>query len=184
MISSLEKNRITTAWETIAGGYEYHISETEIPKEKSHLTRPYIYFRYDYSLPTGQKSCQLKITEKTHPAFKEFLLEEKSTEWEEDILLLHYPEPKHCLVAQAKFTIHYSHSKYLSGSHHVLATANYLKNNHSAKHEFNIPEDMPIVPAIFTSYTGAIHMLNDQVLKTTIFPVLRDQFLTKVASVL
>ncbi len=184
LAESLKKNRTTIAWETIAGGYEYYISENDIPPEKTNLTRSYAYFSYDYSLPLGQTTCQLKITEETHPSFKEFLSKQKTVEWEEDILLLHNTEPKHCLIAQAKFTLKYNHSKYVTGKNHVLATVNYVDSNPAAKRELNIPEGMTIVPALFTSYTGAIHKSQDEVLKTTIFPLLRDQFFTKVVSML
>jgi hypothetical protein len=180
LISQLKKKRMTAAWETVSEGYEYYLSESEIPGGKKRLTRPYVYLRYDYTLPKGQFSCQLKIKEKTKPAFKKFLMQRNVSEWEEDILLLHDSQPRHCLIAQAKFTIHYSHSKYLEASRHAMATVNYLRDNSSAKQELNIPEDMPIIPAVFTSYTGAIHKLQDRVLKCSIFFVLRDRFFTQV----
>lgn len=184
IVEQLKDKRVAAVWETIAGGYEYYLSESEIPVDKTHLTRPYVYLRYNYALPKNQSNCQLKITERTHPEFADFLKQQKTTEWEEDVLLLHNCEPRHCLIAQAKFTVHYSHNKYLDASRHAVATANFLRDNQPARKALNIPDDMPIVPAIFTSYTGAIHKLQDRSVKISIFFVLRDRLMGKIKSFL
>jgi hypothetical protein len=64
-----------------------------------------------------------------------------------------------------------------------MKLANYVENNESAKLELGIPTDMPVVPVLFTSFTGAVFRDEDGVLKTTIFPVLRGHFLDRVSRI-
>jgi len=183
LLDTLKKNTTVLAWEKIAGGYQYYTSQPNLPKGKEYTVMSYTYLSYDYCLPPNQTSCQLVIRQDKHPSFMEFLKGENVAEWEEDLLLLHKNKPKHCLVAQAKFTKKYAHKKYCAGRDHVMKFANYVENNGSAKSELGIPTDMPVVPALFTSFTGAVFRDEDGVLKTTIFPVLRGHFLDRVSRI-
>jgi hypothetical protein len=180
LLNALEKNTSLLAWERIAGGYEYYISEPKISKGEEHTIMSYTYFRYNYCLPPGQTKCQIVIKEDAHASFAEFLNEENVTEWEEDLLLLHKNKPKHCLVAQAKFTKKYAHKKYCAARDHVMKFANYVERNGSAKSELGIPTDMPVLPVLFTSFSGAVFKDQDKVLKTTIYPLLRGHFLNLI----
>ena len=183
LLDELKKNTMVSAWEKIAGGYQYYISQPKITTGEEHTVVSYTYLSYDYSLPPNQTSCQLLIRKNEHPSFVEFLKKEAVTEWEEDLFLLHKNKPKHCLVAQAKFTRKYAHKKYCVGRDHIMRFANYVENNGSAKSELGIPADMPVIPVLFTSFTGTVFKDEDGVLKTTIFPVLRGHFLDQVSKI-
>jgi len=183
LLDMVKENTAVLAWERIAGGYQYYTSKPIIPIGEEHTVMSYTYLGYDYCLPPNQTNCQIVIRKDQHPSFVEFLKKENVTEWEEDLLLLHKNKPKHCLVAQAKFTRKYAHKKYCAGRNHVLKFANYIEGDESAKSELGIPTDMPVVPVLFTSFTGAIFKDEDEVLKTTIFPVLRGHFLDRVSRI-
>lgn len=180
LLGELKKSSEVRAWEKASREWEYFISEPKLAESEMRFVRYFSYLRYNYRLPPGQNRCGVVIRSETHPSFEEFLQTEKTREWEEDLLLLHDRKPKHCLVAQAKFTAKYSHNKYRDGRNHVKKFAEYVERNTSPKSELGIPKDFVLLPALFTSFTGAIHKEDDGVLKTTIFPVLRNQFLSQV----
>ena len=184
LLGELEKSSKVCAWEKVSREWEYYISEPKLAKDEMRFIRRFVYLRYNYQLPPGQNGCRVVIRPETHPSFKEFLQTENTPEWEEDLLLLHDREPKHCLVAQAKFSVKYSHNKYREGRNHVKKFAEYVERNPSIKSELGVPKDFVLLPVLFTSFTGAIHKQDDGVLKTTIFPVLRGQFLRQVSNLL
>jgi len=184
LLDELERSSEVPAWEKISREPEYYISEPELTNEEMRLIRPYRYLRYKYRLPDGQNSCRVVIGPETHPSSEAFLKAENKDEWEEDLLLLHEHEPKHCLVAQCKFTVKYSHNKYREGRNHVKKFADYLEETPSAKLELNVPEDFVLLPVLFTSFTGAIHKQDDGVLKTAVFPVMLGQFFLEVSNFL
>jgi hypothetical protein len=183
LLDELKKNTTISAWEKIAGGYQYYTSQPKVPKGQEYTVMRYTYLSYDYCLLPGQTSCQIVIRKNEYPSFEEFLRKERVIEWEEDLLLLHKNKPRHCLVAQAKFTKKYSHRRYCEGRDHVMRFADFVENNASAKSELGIPMDMPVVPVLFTSFTGAVFKHQDGVTKTTIFPVLRGHFLDRLSKI-
>jgi hypothetical protein len=132
LLDMVKENTAVLAWEKIAGGYQYYTSKPIIPIGEEHTVMSYTYLGYDYCLPPNQTNCQIVIRKDQHPSFVEFLKKENVTEWEEDLLLLHKNKPKHCLVAQAKFTRKYAHKKYCAGRNHVLKFANYIEGDESA----------------------------------------------------
>jgi len=182
LLDKLETCSEVLAWERVSRELEYFTSEPKLPEEKSKFTKSYKYFKYNYRLPHGQCNCSIIIRSQTHPSFEEFLEAENVSVWEEDLLLLHDHAPKHCLVAQAKFTVNYSHRKYHYGKDHVKKFADYVNRTPSAKLELGIPRNFNLIPVLFTSFTGAIHKQKDGVLKTTILPVLQNRFLDRISS--
>lgn len=183
LIARLNKYSEATVWQTSIP-FRYYLSEPKLtPREKKSLN-VFKFFIYKYRVPLGRQTCNIIVRKETHPSFKQFLQNERTHEWEEDILLLHYEKPKHCLIGQAKFTIRYNSRAYLKGANRVRRFAEYVERNSSAKSEIGIPLDFSVIPVLFTSFTGPINRSNDDVLKTTIFPILQGKFLNRVSTVL
>lgn len=172
----------TYAWHTVAP-WKYYLSKPSLAKGIARTSlRLYQYIKYGYEQPPKQLSSNIVIRSETHPSFRRFLEDEKAYEWEEDLVLLHKNEPKHCLIGQAKFTAKYSHNHYAKGADHVKKIVNYIDENPHAKKELEIPLDFPIVPVLLTSFTGAIYNREDGILKTTIYPILQGKFLERISA--
>jgi hypothetical protein len=183
LLEALEKKEEVIASEEFGGEKKKIISEFMI-KDKNDAKITYVYSRYKYCFPKNQKKCQIIVRRATHPSFESFLEKKHIAEWEEDLVLLHLNNPKHCLVAQAKFTKEYSNSEYINGRKHVEDFVSFVQGNESAKLELNIPKDMPIVPVLFTSFTGPIHKQKDKVLKTTIIPIIGRKFPSIISKII
>jgi len=168
-------------WEEIGEQWKYHLSQPDI--SLSNRVKFYKYLRYYYRTTENSTGPSVIVTRNSHPSFAAFLDEQNQDQWEEDILLIHDKDPKHCLVGAARFTRKYSHKKYRSGRNHVRKFVDYLNASAKARFELAIPEEYPIVPVLFTSFTGAIHKeMNDGVIKTTILPVTLGRHLKNIKS--
>lgn len=186
LLDKLKDSQRIVAWEEVSPrGWKYYVSKPELREEEMRFVREFIYIRYNYKPPPNVNgNCSLIIKAKTHPNFQEFLKAEEVSEWEEDLLLMHNDKPQHCLIAQAKFTVKYSHKKYIEGRNHIRRFAEYIERNMPAKLELGVPKDFKLLPVLFTSFTGAIHKDDDGVLKTTIFPLLKGEFSRKISRLL
>lgn len=179
LLKRLDDSFAVLAWHTLLP-WRLYLSRPKLDEKQMKSLKLYKYVRYAYEYPAGQKTCNILIRLNTHSSFKSFFEKERCIEWEEDILLLHKKEPKHALIGQAKFTRHYNHGKYCAGRKHVKKLVKYIEANEAAKAELRIPKDFPVVPVMFTSYTGSLHQKEDEMLVTTIFPVLRGRFRDQV----
>jgi len=136
-------------------------------------------FRYGYIPPEGVGKCGLVRKKDSHP-FKPFLELLGQDEFQEDIVLIHHNGPKHVLVGQCKFTNKYNQRKYLAGLNHVKKFAVFLDQSEEARKDINIPLDYPIVPCLFTSFSGPVYRYELDVLKSTLYPVLTFRFMDLV----
>jgi hypothetical protein len=172
------------AWHTVSP-WKYYARKPAITGRLERISlRKYRYVRYDYEHPQRKLLCNVTIRPNTHPGFSKFLRDEGVSEWEEDILLLHRKKPRHCLIGQAKFTRKYNEDKYRKGEIHVEKTTRYVAVNPKARFELGIPDGFPVVPVLFTSFSGPIYNRNERVMKSTIYPVCQGTFLSKVSEFL
>ena len=181
LIAKLNKYSEAMVWQTSLP-FRYYLSEPKLNSREKKSLNVFKFLIYKYRLPFGCQTCNVIVREETHPSFKQFLQNEGASECEEDILLLHYERPKHCLIGQVKFTGRYNFNVYLKGANRIKRFAEYVERNASAKSEIGIPLDFSVIPALFTSFTGPMHRRNDGVLKTTVFPIMQGKFLNRVSN--
>lgn len=136
-------------------------------------------FRYAYSPPKGIGKDGL-VRRKDSVPWKPFLELLNQDEFQEDIVLIHHDKPKHVLVGQCKFTKKYSHLKYRAGLNHVKKFAIFLDQSEKARTDINVPSDYPIVPCLFTAFSGQIYKYEPSILKSTLYPVITFQFMDLV----
>lgn len=135
--------------------------------------------RYGYIPPDGVGKGGL-VRRKDSDPFKPFLELLDQDEFQEDVVLIHHSKPKHVLTGQCKFTKKYSHRKYLTGLNHIKKFAVFLEQSDEARIDIRIPLGYPIVPCLFTSFSGSIYRYEPSVLKSTLYPVLTFQFMDLV----
>lgn len=135
--------------------------------------------KYTYSPPRGIGKGGL-VRRKDSVPWKPFLELSNQDEFQEDIVLIHHDKPKHVLVGQCKFTKKYSHLKYRAGLIHVKKFAIFLDESEKARTDINVPSDYPIVPCLFTSFSGQIYKHEPSILKSTLYPVITFRFMDLV----
>lgn len=131
---------------------------------------------YSYIIPRGRDKANVTIRKGTSPTFDEFLEEISKEGWEEDIVLVHYKSPMHILVGQCKFTNKYKQKEYEDGYSHVKKFTEFIRKSEKAKIELGLPIDYPVVPVLFTSFSGRIFRERKDVLTTTFPPILWGKF--------
>jgi len=132
--------------------------------------------RYSYRPPEGITVPRTIIKRDTHPAFSGFLDMIGKEETDIDILLIHHSDPRHIIVGECEFTRKYSAYKYSAKIRHANRLRGYLIENQNAKEELNLPLDYPIIPVLFTSFSGGVFRNKDGVVKTTFPPILWGKF--------
>ena len=131
--------------------------------------------KYDYTFPEGRQEPQLKI-KSSNPVFNGFLRYQGKGGYEIDIFLIHNNNPRHVLMGECKFTNEYKEEEYSEGRDHIKIFTEFVKGDENAKTFLEIPLDYPIVPIFFTSFSGPIYRENDDVIKTTIPPIVSGKF--------
>ena len=132
--------------------------------------------RYSYKPPDGITVPRTIIKRDSYPAFSDFLDIIEKEETDIDILLINDDEPKDIILGECEFTRKYSTMKYLAKIRHIKRLRRYLTENQNAKEELNLPLDYPIVPVLFTSFSGSVFRNKDDVVKTTFPPILWGKF--------
>lgn len=131
--------------------------------------------KYDYTIPEGRKNSELNI-KASNPVFKEFLKIQGKGGYNIDIFLIHNSNPKHVLMGECKFTKEYKGEEYSEGRDHIKIFTEFVKGDEKAKTSLKIPLDYPIVPVLFTSFSGPIYKENEGVIKTTFPPIVSGKF--------
>lgn len=131
--------------------------------------------KYDYTLPKGRKKPKLEI-KASNPVFTDFLRNQEKGGYQIDIFLIHNNNPKHVLMGECKFTKEYKKEEYSEGRDHIKIFTEFVKGDENAKTFLKIPLDYPIVPVLFTSFSGSIYRENDDVIKTTFPPIVSGKF--------
>lgn len=146
---------------------------------------------YSYTIPGGRDKASVTIHKGTSPTFKKFLNQIGKEGWEEDIVLVHHKSPRHILAGQCKFTNKYKQEEYEDGYNHVKKFAEFIKRSEEAKIELKLPISYPVVPVLFTSFSGRIFGERKDVLMTTFPPILWgkfkewvNQFLSKINEII
>ena len=131
--------------------------------------------KYDYTLPKGRKKPKLEI-KASNPVFTDFLRNQEKGGYQIDIFLIHNNNPKHVLMGECKFTKEYKKEEYSEGRDHIKIFTEFVKGDENAKTFLKIPSDYPIVPILFTSFSGPIYRESDGVIKTTFPPIVSGKF--------
>ncbi len=130
---------------------------------------------YDYTIPEGRVFPQLEI-KASNPVFNGFLRYQGKGGYEIDIFLIHNNNPMHVLMGECKFTKEYKEEEYSEGRDHIKIFTEFVKGDENAKTFLKIPSDYPIVPILFTSFSGPIYRESDGVIKTTFPPIVSGKF--------
>ena len=131
--------------------------------------------KYDYTFPKGRAKAEL-IIKASNPVFKEFLENQGTKERQYDIFLVHNNNPKHALMGECAFTNRYKEDYYSGRRDRIEKLTEFVKGDENAKTFLKIPLDYPIVPVLFTSFSGPIYSGNDDVIKTTFPPIVSGKF--------
>ena len=131
---------------------------------------------YSYIIPGDRDKANVTIRKGTSPTFKKFLDQVGKEGWEEDIVLVHHKSPRHILLGQCKFTNKYKQEEYEDGYSHVKKFAEFIGKSEKAKIELGLPIDYPVIPVLFTSFSGRIFRERKDMLMTTFPPILWGKF--------
>jgi len=100
-------------------------------------------------------SCRIKLKKRRDSTLKELIYSLGETDI--DIVLVHDSEPKHVLLGECCFTKDYNEDEYQSHRNRLSKIYEFLNNHPESIIELGLPEGYPIVPVLFTSFTGEIH---------------------------
>lgn len=168
LIDALDDAYQLSVWEDLKNGLSYHTTD---PGSTDSVR--YIYRKYSYEVEGDNQGSGINLSYTNNPSFRSYFDSINQKVWEQDIILTHHKEPKHCIIGSAKFNKKYKHRKYVHEMKKMAKFIDYLNDHDDAKNELNIPLDYPIVPFLFTSFSGAVHKYDDKIIPTTIIPLLQ-----------
>lgn len=134
---------------------------------------------YTYEPPTNFNHPRIHIM-RSWNTFRPLLLQLDKDETDIDLILIHHDEPKHILISECKFTKRYDEIEYHHAMSHIKTITDFLRKENKAMAELGIPLGIPLIPTIFTSFSGPIYKDEKDILKSTSHPIITTNFTTYV----
>ena len=137
-----------------------------VPRSELSLTDSMNETVYSYSDPNNAEGFRFKINEK-NDAFISFLKKIEKEQTDIDLFLFSSEPLPHILVGECHFTKKYNYYHYSKKRGQIKELAEFLGSSQDAKTKLGIP-DYPVIPVLFTSFSGPLSVEKDGVIKATL----------------
>lgn len=92
-----------------------------------------------------------------------------------DLLLVHHKNPKHVILGQCQFTKKYKEEEYAGDLNILDKTKSFIEKHPETRKDLGIPANYDIIPILFTSFSGPLHLKDNSILKVPLASVIIEK---------